>query len=51
MRAAMNDTALLELATKLAWQAAELILSIRARGFATTTTSAATKDHKCVRYG
>jgi len=32
----MDDAALLDLATKLAWQAAELILSIRARGFATT---------------
>ena len=32
-----DDAALLELAAKLAWQAAELILSIRARGFSTQT--------------
>jgi 3'(2'), 5'-bisphosphate nucleotidase len=35
----MDDTALLDLATKLAWQAAELILSIRARGFTTSHKS------------
>ena len=32
----MDDTALLEMAAGLAWRAASLILSIRARGFATT---------------
>jgi 3'(2'), 5'-bisphosphate nucleotidase len=32
----MDDAALLEMAAKLAWDAASLILSIRARGFATT---------------
>jgi 3'(2'), 5'-bisphosphate nucleotidase len=32
-----DDAALLELAAKLAWQAAELILGIRARGFSTQT--------------
>jgi 3'(2'), 5'-bisphosphate nucleotidase len=31
-----NDSALLELAATLAWQAAELILGIRARGFSTS---------------
>jgi len=32
----MDDTALLDLAIKLAWDAAEVILSIRARGFTTS---------------
>jgi 3'(2'), 5'-bisphosphate nucleotidase len=35
----MDDGALLELASRLAWQAAELILGIRARGFATLQKS------------
>lgn len=34
-----TDAELLELACRLAWQAAELILSIRARGFSTTRKS------------
>ena len=33
----MDDTDLLEMAAKLAWEAASLILSIRARGYVTTT--------------
>ena len=33
----MDDQALLDLAVRLAWQAADLILSIRARGFVTDT--------------
>lgn len=32
----MDDAALLELAARLAWEAASLILSVRARGFATS---------------
>jgi len=35
----MDDAALLEMAAGLAWEAASLILSIRARGFATTQKS------------
>jgi 3'(2'), 5'-bisphosphate nucleotidase len=35
----MDDAALLDLAASLAWQAAEMILSIRARGFATQQKS------------
>ncbi len=39
MRLRMDDTALLDLAVSLAWEAASLILSIRARGYATTQKS------------
>jgi 3'(2'), 5'-bisphosphate nucleotidase len=39
MQAAPDDQALIDLASALAWQAAELILGIRARGFTTETKS------------